>query len=148
MKLQKEIAKSFPHTCDDCIKQGSCGVQSQYKNSTTHNCPDYIPINIEEKLKTITVYYKQTVPQSKETKLKRKVCGYYNSYYGIVDDKVTTLDNYYVNFINDCLSLLRKGQPAYVFRLIHIRDILRFERNINVEYLNDEAVIKLTRKDC
>ena len=145
MKLQKEIAKSLLHTCVDCTKRDSCAARSQYIDK--HYCPDYITENIEEKLKEITEHYKQTIPQSKDSKLKRKVQGYYNTYYGIVDDKVTTLDNYYVNFINDCLALLRKGQPAYVFKVEHIRDILRFQRDIKVEYLKDEEMIKLTRKE-
>ena len=146
MKLQKEIAKLFPHTCVDCIKRNNCAVKSKYKDD--YYCPDYIPESIEDKLQALTKYLICTVPQSKDNKLKRKVQGYYNTYYGIVDDKVTTLDNYYVSFINDCLALLRKGQPAYVFKVEHIRDVLRFERDIKVEYLKDEEMIKLTRKGC
>ena len=84
---------------------------------------------------------------SKDKKLKRKVYTYYVNYYGIADDNVTTLDAYYVNFINDSLSLLRKGKPAYVFSLLHIRDIMRFEQNLVAKYAGDSVIeLKVTKE--
>lgn len=45
---------------------------------------------------------------------------------GVVMD-TDSLDSYYVRFINDALRLIRKGRTAYLFRLVQVRDVLKFE---------------------
>ena len=62
------------------------------------------------------------------------------------NDKVTTLDTYYVNFINDCISELRKGKMVYVFKLSHIWEILKYVDNIKAIY-QDDGIIGLVCKD-
>ncbi len=44
------------------------------------------------------------------------------------------LDIYYICFINDCLRAIREKEIVYVFRIRHLRDILRFQPDIRVGY--------------
>lgn len=46
-----------------------------------------------------------------------------------------TSDTFYVELVNDSLWLIRHGRTAYVFSLDHIVDILRFEPDVKVTYL-------------
>ena len=140
MKLYKEISKSIPHSCAECCKCGCCEYVKENKHEESCECYDFVPSNTQEFLNKIVGRYKLIVPDSKDKKLKRKVYSYYDNYHGIVDDKVTTLDAYYVGFINDCLDLLRKGKPAYIFKIEHLRDIMRFEKEITVNYIGDGSI--------
>jgi len=78
------------------------------------------------------------VPRSKETKLKRVCC-----YHGAYNDKITTLDDYYVGFINDCISELRKGKTVYIFKLSHLWEIAKFHTDMVAAYVGD-GIISLT----
>jgi hypothetical protein len=51
------------------------------------------------------------------------------------NDKVSTLDEYYVGLINDSLDLIRHGKSAYVFSFGQIKDIMRFESDIDIKYV-------------
>ena len=86
-------------------------------------------------------YFQMNMPKSKLKKLNR-VCTYSKA----TNDKVTTLDTYYVNFINDCISELRNGKTVYVFKLSHLWEILRFVDGIKAVYQGD-GIIGLTHKD-
>ena len=70
------------------------------------------PDNMDSFLNDTITYFEMNMPKSKNKKLNR-VCTYNRA----TNDKVTTLDTYYVNFINDCISELRKGKMVYVFKL-------------------------------
>ena len=89
---------------------------------------------------TIT-YFEMNMTKSKDEKLKR-VC----TYQGATNDKVTTLDSYYTNFINDNISELRKGETVYVFKLSQLWEILRFVDRVTAVYQGD-GIIGLTCKD-
>ena len=80
------------------------------------------------------------MPKSKNKKLNR-VCTYNRA----TNDKVTTLDTYYVNFINDCISELRKGKMVYVFKLSQLWEILKFVDRVKAVYQGD-GIIGLTCK--
>ena len=110
------------------------------KREESCDCYDFVPNDMQYFLKKIVERYKSIIPDSKDKKLKRKVYSYYDSYHGIVDDKVTTLDAYYVGFINDCLDLIRKGYFAYIFKIEHLRDIMRFEKDIIATYVGDGSI--------
>ena len=64
---------------------------------------------------------------------------------GTVAEGNFTLDTYYCQLVNDSLWLLRHGQCAYVFSLSHIIDILRFEPDIEVQYLVDSNSFCITK---
>ena len=150
MKLNKEIAKTIPHSCSECMKNGCCVYVSVYEKMKCGDscyCQEFIASNMDDILNKAIRHYQNIVPLSKEKKLKRQVYAYYDNYHGITDDKVTTLDAYYVGLINDSLELLRKGKPAYVFSLLHIRDIMRFERDVVAKYLGDGSIELRLRKE-
>ena len=87
------------------------------------------PDNMDNFLNDTITYFEMNMPKSKNKKLKR-VCTYNRA----TNDKVTTLDTYYVNFINDCISELRKGKMIYVFKLSQLWDILRFVDGVKAVY--------------
>ena len=86
-------------------------------------------------------YFERNMTKSKYDKLKR-VCTYNRA----TNDKVTTLDTYYVNFINDCISELRNGKMVYVFKLSQLWEILRFVDGVKAVYQGD-GIIGLVCKD-
>ena len=89
---------------------------------------------------TIT-YFENNMVKSKDKKLKR-VC----TYQGAFNDHITTLDAYYVAFINDCISELRKGKMTYIFSLRQLCDVLKFVDGVKAVYQGD-GIIGLTCKD-
>ena len=97
------------------------------------------PDNMDSFLNNIITYFEINMPKSKNKKLNR-VCTYNRA----TNDKVTTLDTYYVNFINDCISELRKGKMVYVFKLSHVWEILKYVDNIKAIY-QDDGIIGLVR---
>ena len=101
----------------------------------------FVPDNMDDFLNDTITYFESNMTKSKLNKLKR-VC----TYNGATNDKITTLDTYYVNFINDCISELRKGKTVYVFKLSQLWEILRFVDGIKAVYQGD-GIIGLTCKD-
>ena len=65
-----------------------------------------------------------------DKKLKRYVIKSYKD--GIIYDKTIIVDDYYMKYINDVLSQIRKGKTEYLHQEYQIKDILRFEPNIKV----------------
>lgn len=68
---------------------------------------------------------------SKERRLKR----HYVKNVGLGIRQETTLDQYYVDLINDTLREIRRGRPAYIFNLEQIREVFRFEPEAKIRYL-------------
>ena len=115
-------------------------------DSPCHNTPNplckkFIPNNMDIFLNDTITYFEMNMPKSKLNKLKR-VCTYNRA----TNDKITTLDTYYVNFINDCISELRNGKTVYVFKLSHLWEIIKFIDNVKAVYQGD-GIIGLTCKD-
>ena len=102
---------------------------------------EFVPNNMDDFLNDTITYFEMNVPKSKNNKLQR-VCTYNRA----TNDKVTTLDTYYVNFINDCISELRNGKMVYVFKLSQLWEILRFVDGVKAVYQGD-GIIGLTCKD-
>ena len=101
-------------------------------------CRNFIPDNMDRFLNDTILYFKLNCAKSKTNKLKR-ICTYDGAY----NDNVTTLDSYYVNFINDSISQLRKGKTVYVFKLSHVWEILQFVDDVKAVYQGD-GIIGLT----
>ena len=102
---------------------------------------EFVPDNMDNFLNDTITYCESNMTKSKYNKLQR-VC----TYNGATNDKVTTLDTYYVNFINDCISELRKGKTVYVFKLSQLWEILRFVDGVKAVYQGD-GIIGLTCKN-
>ena len=97
---------------------------------------------MDDFLNDTILYFELNMTKSKYDKLKR-ICTYSKA----TNDKVTTLDTYYVNFINDCISELRKGKTVYVFKLSQLWEILRFVDGVTAVYQGG-GIIGLTCKSA
>lgn len=134
MDLSKEILHyAIPHRCSQCIMNGNCSLSCN--NTPDPKCTKFIPNNMDRFLNDTIAYFDLNTAKSKDKKLKR-VCTHKIA----SDDKVTTLDTYYVNFINDCISELRKGKTVYVFKLNQILEILRFVDGVEAVYQGDGVI--------
>lgn len=137
MNLNDDILRyAIPHRCYQCTMNPSCDLACH--NTPNPLCKKFVPNNMDDFLNDIITHFEMNMPKSKNKKLKR-VC----TYQGATNDKVTTLDTYYVNFINDCISELRNGKMVYVFKLSQLWEILRFVDGIKAVYQGD-GVIGLT----
>ena len=47
----------------------------------------------------------------------------------------TTLYDYYYRFIYDTVKVIRHGGKAYVFRIEHIADVIKYEKQASFRYL-------------
>ena len=140
MNLNHDIIRyGIPHCCNQCAMTYSCHFMCH--NTPNPLCKKFIPNNMDNFLNDTITYFQMNMPKSKFNKLKR-VC----TYNRVTNDKVTTLDTYYVNFINDCISELRNGKMVYVFKLSQLWGILRFVDGIKAVYQGD-GIIGLTCKD-
>lgn len=137
MNLNDDILRyAIPHRCYQCTMNPSCDFACH--NTPNPLCKKFVPNNMDNFLNDIITYFEINMPKSKNKKLKR-VC----TYQGATNDKVTTLDTYYVNFINDCISELRNGKMVYVFKLSQLWEILKFVDKVKAVYQGD-GVIGLT----
>lgn len=76
---------------------------------------------------------RSNLPEIQKTKMSYAFGGSKYTY----DDNVTTLYKYYVSFINNVLDNIRHGETDYVFNLSQIKDIMKYERDIEVTYQDD-----------
>ena len=140
MNLNNDILRyAIPHQCYQCTMNLSCDLPCH--NTPNPLCKKFIPNNMDNFLNDTITYFELNMTKSKLNKLKR-VCTYNRA----TNDKITTLDTYYVNFINDCISELRKGKTVYVFKLSHLLEIIKFVDNVKAMYQGD-GIIGLTCKD-
>ena len=140
MNLNKDILRyAIPHQCSQCTMNLSCDFACH--NTPNPRCMKFVPDNMDDFLNDTVTYFENNMVKSKDKKLKR-VC----TYQGATNDKVTTLDTYYVNFINDNISELRNGNMVYVFKLHQLWEILRFVDGVKAVYQGD-GIIGLTCKD-
>lgn len=124
MQFTKDlIHHNIPYSCDQCCFKLSCQKKIP--------CSKFYPDNMDKFMESTITYLKENTPSSKDTILKRHVVISLSSY-GAKSD-TTTLDGYYVSMINDTLSQIRKGKTAYLFNIAQIKEILKFERNIQIE---------------
>ena len=140
MNLNNDILRyAIPHQCRQCTRNLSCDFSCH--NTPNPRCMEFVPNNMDNFLNDTISYFELNMTKSKYDKLKR-VCTYSKA----TNDKVTTLDTYYVNFINDCISELRNGKMVYVFKLSQLWEILRFVDGIKAVYQGD-GIIGLVCKD-
>lgn len=57
-----------------------------------------------------------------------------------IDWSDDSLDTYYVQLINDALKSIRSHEPAFVFSLAQMKDIFRFEPDVEVSYSERDEV--------
>lgn len=137
MNLNNDIVHyAIPHRCNQCTFTYGCSHVCH--NVTNPQCRNFIPDNMDKFLNDTILYFKLNCSKSKANRLKR-ICTYQGTY----NDNVTTLDSYYVNFINDSISQLRKGKTVYVFKLSHVWEILQFVDDVKAVYQGD-GIIGLT----
>ena len=140
MNLNNDILRyAIPHQCNQCTMNPYCDFACH--NTPNPRCMKFVPDNMDDFLNDTITYFQMNMPKSKYNKLQR-VC----TYNGATNDKVTTLDTYYVNFINDCISELRNGKMVYVFKLSQLWEILRFVDEVKAVYQGD-GIIGLTCKN-
>lgn len=135
MNLNKEILKyAVPHQCSQCAMNSSCN--SSCFGTPNPQCKNFIPNNMDNFLNDTIAYIENDMIKSTDKKMKR-VCR--RHCHGITN-KVTTLDEYYISFINDCIAELRKGKMAYIFKLSQLIDILQFVDGVQAEYQGDGII--------
>ena len=134
MNLNNDILRyAIPHQCNQCTMNPSCDFSCH--NTPNPRCMKFVPDNMDDFLNDTITYFESNMTKSKYNKLQR-VC----TYNGATNDKVTTLDTYYVNFINDCISELRNGKMVYVFKLSQLWEVLRFVDGIKAVYQGDGII--------
>lgn len=134
MNLNNDILRyAIPHQCYQCTMNPSCDFACH--NMPNPRCMEFVPDNMDNFLNDTITYFEMNMTKSKYNKLQR-VCTYNKA----TNDKVTTLDTYYVNFINDCISELRKGKTVYVFKLSQLWEILRFVDEVKAVYQGDGII--------
>ena len=115
----------------------SCSCAQCKNNKTCSNsngiCPKANIIDKQTLLDEAVTAIKENVVQSQNTKMKYISKGSKYTY----NDNVTPLHKYYVSFINDVLDNIRLGKTDYVFNLEQVKDIMRYEWNIEVTYQDD-----------
>lgn len=135
MNLNKEILKyAVPHQCSQCAMDHSCS--SPCFGVPNPQCKEFIPNNMDDFLNDTIEYFEKDMIKSTDKKLKR-VCNRHG--HGITN-KVTTLDEYYISFINDCIAELHKGKMAYIFKLSQLLEILQFIDGVRAEYQGDGII--------
>ena len=134
MNLNNDILRyAIPHQCNQCTMNLSCDFACH--NTPNPRCMEFVPNNMDNFLNDTISYFETNTTKSKYNKLQR-VCTYSRA----TNDKVTTLDTYYVNFINDCISELRNGKMVYVFKFSQLWEILRFVDKIKAVYQGDGII--------
>lgn len=53
------------------------------------------------------------------------------------DDYIPTTDMYYVSFINNVLRNIRHGEVDYIFKIEQLKELLRYEPDLEVSYADD-----------
>lgn len=99
---------------------------------------------MEEKKKWIDeeiIKLRKTVVPSRERRLHDPNTASGRRYGVVYQD---TQYHWYVQLINDCLREIRRGRAAYVFKLDHVKEILRFEPDAKFNYLSDSDSIRVT----
>ena len=140
MNLNNDILRyAIPHQCYQCTMNLSC--DSPCHNTPNPLCKKFVPNNMDNFLNDTITYFQINMPKSKDRKMRR-IC----TYQGAFNDHITTLDTYYVNFINDCISELRKGKTVYVFKLSQLWEVLRFVDGVKAVYQGG-GIIGLTCKN-
>lgn len=134
------IRYNIPHSCNQCTRCYDC-YDVRY-GKPNPQCRRFIPSNMDTFLNDTITYFNENVPKSKDKKLSR-VC----SYNGATNDKVTTLDKYYVDLINDSVQELRNRRTAYIFNIHQLYDIVQFYGDFIAKYQGDGIIGLIGKKN-
>lgn len=131
MNLHNDLGKAhIEHDCSFC----------QYRyNSGNRPCENFLPESPDSFMEYVVESLFETVEPSKDKKLKRRPVKSRIPH----DDRIPPLDHYYVMLINDTLSEIRRGHYAYIFSLEQLREIMRFEPQVRVEYIPDAETYRV-----
>ena len=122
MNLHNDLMKAkIEHDCSQC----------SYKCSKRVACEDFVPEDMGDFMEYVVDALMESVVPSKDKKLKRRPVKSKIPY----DDKIPTMDYYYVALVNDTLSEIRRGHIAFIFNLEQLRDVMCFEPRVVVEYI-------------
>ena len=133
MNVHNDLSKvKISHGCENC-----CCSKCRYSNRGMA-CENFSPEDTADFMDYILDSLLKTVEPSKERKLRRRTMPD-KSY----DDKIPSLDYYYVLLVNSVLSEIRKGGVDYAYNLEQIRDIMRFEPDITVTYIADAGAYEV-----
>lgn len=128
MNLIHDIINShISCSCAQCKNNKTCS------NKSNGICPKANIIDKQTLLDEAVTVIKENVVQSQNTKMQYISKGSKYTY----NDNITPLHKYYVSFINDVLNNIRLGKTDYVFNLEQVKDILRYEPDIEVTYQDD-----------
>ena len=137
MNLHNDLMKvKFVHGCENC-----CRKNCRY-NNCNFACENFYPENSSEFMDHVLAELRKNITPSSEKKLKRHIVPDGKSY----NDRITTLDEYYVLLVNSVLSEIRKGGVDYAYSLEQICDIMRFEPDISVKYIADAGAYEVRKK--
>lgn len=112
----------------------NCATKGCYGNG--EGCSRFYPKKMNKLLNDVDIHLSVTTPKSNSRTLKVS-CKSENKY-GIVQDD-NSLYQYYVQLINDTLKCIRKSKrnnPAYLFHLSQVRDVMRHE-SVSIGYNSD-----------
>lgn len=140
MNLHNDLMKvKVVHGCKNC-----CRKNCRYKKcgSDSPACENFYPENSSEFMEYVFEELRKNITPSKEKKLIRHAVPDRKSY----NDRVTTLDEYYVLLVNSVLSEVRKGGVDYAYSLEQIADIMRFEPDITVNYIPSSGAYEVRKK--
>lgn len=80
---------------------------------------------------------KASTPPAHERWLRRRTPAQrYKSYFGIKTDSIYSADTYYVLAVNDAIAAIRSGKVGYLFFQYQLRDLVRFEREIEIHNID------------
>lgn len=98
----------------------------------------------QEELNNIVSYLKKTTIKSNKRILTRN-----NIIVSGITYKNTTLDQCYLQLVNDSLWLIRHQQPCYIFNMRTLKDILAFEPDIEVGLVGNKTyrIYRIERND-
>jgi len=133
MNLHNDLMRAkIEHDCSQCI----------YKCNRHSACDEFVPDDMSDFMEYVVDTLIETVLPSKDRKLKRRPVKSKIPY----DDKIPPLDYYYVSLVNDTLSEIRRGHIAYIFSLEQLRDVMRFEPRVLVEYVPEAESYRVSLK--
>ncbi|MBR1832343.1 MAG: hypothetical protein IJ784_07920 [Ruminiclostridium sp.] len=133
MNLHNDLMKAkIEHDCSQC----------SYKCGKRVACEDFVPEDMDDFMEYVVDALLETVVPSKDKKLKRSPVKSKIPY----DDKIPTMDYYYVALVNDTLSEIRRGHEAYIFNFEQLRDVMSFEPSVFVEYIPEAESYKVMLK--
>jgi hypothetical protein len=113
-------------SCKNCMWRNYCWKQQV--------CESFKPIDSDKYCESLYQYIRKNITPSGESKLTRHV--YQMSNWGIYTD-CTTLDQYYINMINDDLKIIRHKDTAYVFNIDQVIEMYRLEPKLHIKKYED-----------